>query len=160
MASEFDTAVQRLGGRVQAMHAMQVAAGNRVVLLLRMLAEPDPFEREGDEQRFAAQGLRFGAARQSLFESGLAAEERSALDAALVHAVRLSQSQREIVTLLVQGLDEQTRQRLQATDVLGQQRALIDALEALAGGCARPPCSSPAAWRCRSRRRSRAMIAP
>lgn len=49
--------------------SMASAAQNRIILMLRMLAEPDPFERETDARAFAAEGLRFGLSTSSVTAS-------------------------------------------------------------------------------------------
>lgn len=108
---------------------MQRAAQNRIILLLRMLAQPDPFEREDDARQFEQQGLAFGQARDALLALPLPGEDRARLEGLLQQAVELSQRQRAAVQALVQGQDEQARALLQTGTVFERQRELVTALQ-------------------------------
>lgn len=111
--------------------AMAAAAQQRVLLLLRMLAEPDPFEREADAREFEAQGLRFRAARDRLRQLPLDAPERRLLADALVAAGAVSQLQVEAATLLVGGDDARARALIRERNLFDGQRELVERLALL-----------------------------
>ncbi|MDM7456227.1 MAG: diguanylate cyclase [Tepidimonas sp.] len=113
---------------------MQKAAQNRIIYMLRMLAQPDPLEREPDAQVFEREGLAFGAARDGLAALPLDAFERRQMQTLLEHAVLLSRSQRAVVQALLEGRDEDARAQIQAEGVLERQHDLVAALRELAAG--------------------------
>ncbi len=113
---------------------MQNAVQNRIIYMLRMLAQPDPLEREPDAQAFEREGLAFGAARDGLAALPLDASERRQLQGLLEHAVLLSRSQRAVVQALLEGRDEDARAQILADTVLERQRELVTALRELAAG--------------------------
>lgn len=129
MAQDFEFVVRDVGERERQTQHMQTAAQNRIVLLLRMLAEPDVLEREGDGRRFEAEGLAFGRARDALQRTALDEASRRHLADVLERAVALSQQQRQVVQLLLMGEDGQARQLLESSAILPQQRALVQALQ-------------------------------
>lgn len=110
---------------------MQRAAQNRIMLLLRMLAEPDPLEREPDARAFEAEGLAFGRARDALLGMELATDARAQLQALLERAVALSQVQRAAVQALLEGRDEAARAALAQQRVFEHQRELVQRLQQL-----------------------------
>ncbi|MCX7742384.1 MAG: GGDEF domain-containing protein [Tepidimonas sp.] len=110
---------------------MQRAAQNRIMLLLRMVAEPDPLEREPDARAFEAEGLAFGRARDALLGMELPAEARAQLQALLEHAVALSQVQRALVQALLEGRDDDVRTTLVQQRVFERQRELVQRLQRL-----------------------------
>ena len=111
---------------------MQGAAHQRITLLLRMLAEPDPFARDDDAQAFTAAGLEFGRARDALLALPLSPAWRAEFDALLRQAVSLSEIQRSMVQALLEGRDDDARALLQQHHVLARQRDLVAGLQRLA----------------------------
>lgn len=130
IAAEFRFVVRDVGERERNTQAMQMAAQNRIVLLLRMLAQPDPLEREEDGRAFEAEGLAFGRARDALRQAQLDPMSRARLEDVLASAVELSQHQRKVVEQLLIGEDEAARQILAEQRVFAQQRELVQALQA------------------------------
>jgi diguanylate cyclase (GGDEF)-like protein len=112
--------------------SMASAAQNRIILMLRMLAEPDPFERETDARDFAEEGLAFGRSRDALSELTLDETAQSMVAEVREHAIELSQRQRTVVEALLGGADMQARQIIESEQVLEKQRALVAALNDLA----------------------------
>lgn len=112
--------------------AMQNAAQNRIILMLRMVAEPDPLEREPDARSFESEGLGFGQARDALLAMSLAPTQRQTLERLLEQAVALSRSQRAIVQALLEGRDDDARARIGADGVLERQRGLVAGLREFA----------------------------
>lgn len=112
-------------------YEMQVAAQSRVLLMLRMALEPDPFEREDDAREFEAQRLIFEEEREELLGLSLDAASREVLAQVLREAGRLSEKQRPIVEALLGGADEQARRLLSDGAVFQGQRSLDRALRRL-----------------------------
>jgi diguanylate cyclase (GGDEF)-like protein len=118
-----------VGERERQTQAMQMAAQNRIVLMLRMLAQPDPLDREDDARQFEAEGLAFGRAREALRAARLDAEARDTFERVLAQAVELSKHQREVVQHLLMGADDAARAVMVQQDVFAKQRELVAALQ-------------------------------
>jgi diguanylate cyclase (GGDEF)-like protein len=129
IAADFEFVVKDIGEREQRTQQMQMAAQNRIVLLLRMLAQPDPLEREDDARAFEAEGLAFGRARDALRSTQLDAAGRHNLEAVLTGAVDLSQRQRLVVQHLLMGQDDTARADMDTHRVFALQRDLVGALQ-------------------------------
>lgn len=82
---------------------MQSAAQQRLVYLLRMMAEPDPLQRDDDMLAFEAAGHVFGRERDALLSLALSAAQRQQVHEVMAQAVDLSKLQRPIVAALVGG---------------------------------------------------------
>lgn len=113
-------------------HEMQRAAQARIMLLLRMLAQPDPFEREADAQAFVQEGLAFGRARDALLALALDDATQTQLQRIQQQAVALSQRQRAMSEALLQGRDDEARALLEQQRLFDVQRELVQQLQALA----------------------------
>lgn len=130
-ASFRDVVTQALPAEQHA-RSMASAAQNRIILMLRMLAEPDPFERETDARAFEDEGLAFGRSREALARLNLDETAQAKLAEAQRHAIELSQRQRVVVEALLGGADAQARDTIASEQVLEKQRALVSALDELA----------------------------
>ncbi len=131
IGESFDRIVAQALPAQERAHAMQIAAQNRVMLMLRMLAEPDPFERAADAEDFERQGIEFGRERDALAELELDDQARGFLDEVRTSAVGLSRPQREIVQALVGGDDAAARALIDGGRVFELQRKLLDRLVVL-----------------------------
>ena len=129
IATDFEFVVKDIGERERRTQQMQMAAQNRIVLLLRMLAQPDPLEREDDARAFEAEGLAFGRARDALRATQLDPVGRHNLEAVLTGAVELSQQQRQVVQQLLMGQDDTARADMDTHRVFALQRDLVAALQ-------------------------------
>ncbi|MEN9842981.1 MAG: hypothetical protein RLZZ612_810, partial [Pseudomonadota bacterium] len=129
ITADFEFAVRDIGERSRYAQSMQVTAQNRIVLLLRMLAEPDPLNREEDARAFEQEGLAFGRSRDALRASSLDAVSEKMLAQLLVQAVTLSQHQRLVVQQLLMGLDEEAHKNLVDHQVFELQRKLVQELQ-------------------------------
>lgn len=129
IAADFEFVVKDIGERERYTQQMQMAAQNRIVLLLRMLAQPDPLEREDDARSFEAEGLAFGRARDALRATQLDPTGREDLETVLSRAVELSQQQRLVVQQLLMGEDEPARAGMEKHRVFALQRELVAALQ-------------------------------
>lgn len=112
--------------------AMQNAVQNRIILMLRMAAQPDPLEREPDARMFEREGLSFGQARDALLAMNLTPTQRQTLERLLEQAVALSRSQRAIVQALLEGRDEDAHAQISGDGVLERQRDLVAGLREFA----------------------------
>jgi diguanylate cyclase (GGDEF)-like protein len=111
---------------------MQRAAQNRIMLMLRLMAQPDPLERDGDAQAFEAEGLAFARARDALLALPMNPQDRASVDAQLRQAVALSQVQRQVVQALLEGRDDAARAQVNQAGVFERQRTLVQGLEEFA----------------------------
>ncbi|MGQ9724362.1 MAG: diguanylate cyclase domain-containing protein [Tepidimonas sp.] len=115
-----------------ASHEAQKAVQERILLLLRMLAQPEPLERGIDGERFTAAGLAFARARDALKALGATDPElRAALGDIEQHAVALSSWQRRIVEALLIGDDDQARALIEEGAIFARQQNLLQSLQAL-----------------------------
>ncbi|TSE36413.1 GGDEF domain-containing protein [Tepidimonas charontis] len=115
-------------------HSREMAAAvqQRILLMLRMLAQPDPLDRSEDAQAFEQQGLAFGRARDAWLALPKPPEIRARFERIQADAVALSRSQRAIVEALIGGQDDQARALFESDRVIERQRELVRALESLA----------------------------
>jgi diguanylate cyclase (GGDEF)-like protein len=113
-------------------YELTVAVQTRILLMLRMLADADPFQREDDARDFEAQRAVVEGKLAALRALPLAPEAQAAIDRLLVDMRALSQVQRQVVAALRDGRDERAREILAREPIFEHQRRLQTALAAFA----------------------------
>lgn len=112
-----------------AAYELQEIAQRRIVLLLHMLAQPDPLEREANARAFEAERPRFDTVMQRLRALPTEPEAQALLQHALRDIERLSALQVPAAAALRAGDDAHARSLLDGGNLFERQRATQESLQ-------------------------------
>ncbi|MCX8005435.1 MAG: diguanylate cyclase [Burkholderiaceae bacterium] len=112
-----------------AAYELKEIAQRRMLLLLRMLAQPDPFERDADAHAFEAERHGFETLLQRLRALPIEPQARAQLQRALQDIERLSALQVPAAAALRAGDDAQARSLLDSGELFERQRAAQESLQ-------------------------------